>query len=65
MYSKLISYPHLKVLNRPIKRLEVQLYLEHLQRGHTNFISSYDDGHFHRSYKANRNIILHAEKQLK
>ena len=65
LYKKLISYPNLKVLNRPIKRLEVGAYLEHLQRGHTNFISSYDDGHFHRSFKANKNIIEHAEKQLK
>ena len=65
MYSKLISYPYLKVLNRPIKRLEVRMYLNHLQRGNNNFISLYDDGHFHRSYKANQNIILHAEKQLK
>jgi hypothetical protein len=64
MYSKLISYPYLKVLNRPIKRLEVQMFLEHLQRGHTNFISLYDDAHFHRSFKANQNIILYAEKQL-
>jgi hypothetical protein len=64
MYKKLISYPNLKVLNRSIKRLEVNMYLKHLQIGHNNFISSYDDAHFHRSYTKNKMIIQHAENQL-
>lgn len=64
MYSKLINYSNLKVLNRPIKRLETWTYDEHLSRGDTNFISQYDDAHFHRSYFGNEHRILHAEQQL-
>ena len=30
----------------------------------TNFINEYDDAHFHRSYYANEQLILNAEKQL-
>lgn len=64
MYNNLIKYEHLKVLNRPIKRLEVQMYHNHLNNGDTNFINMYDDVHFHRSYFDNESLILDAEKQL-
>jgi len=64
MYSKLINYPHLKVLQRPIKRLEMWTYREHLNRGDKNFISRYDDSHFHRSYIDNQALIEDAERQL-
>jgi hypothetical protein len=64
MYSKLINYPHLKILNRPIRRLEMSKYNEHLNNNDKNFIKFYDDSHFHRSYKNNENKILDAEKQL-
>jgi hypothetical protein len=64
MYSHLINYPFLKVLNRPIKRLEVNMYVNHLQKGHTNFLKYYDDVHFHRNYKNNEQLILHAENNL-
>lgn len=65
MYNKLIGYPHLKVLNRPIKRLEMFMYRRHLQFQHTNFIGKYDDAHFHRNYDNNLPLILDAERQLK
>ncbi len=65
MYAKLIHYPHLKVLNRPIKRLETWMYDAHLARGETSFINNYDDAHFHRSYPNNVTRILDAERQLK
>lgn len=64
MYKKLINYPSLKVLERPIKRLEVDMYREHLNNNDTNFTSQYDDVHFHRSYFDNEFLILHAENQL-
>lgn len=64
MYSRLINYPHLKVLQRPIKRLEMWIYKTHLKRGDKNFISQYDDSHFHRSYFDNQSLIADAERQL-
>ena len=64
MYNRLINYEGLKVLNRPINRLEVGGYHHHLNIGDTQFISRYDDAHFHRSYYANEQLILDAEKQL-
>jgi hypothetical protein len=47
MYDKLINYPNLKVLNRPIKRLEMYMYERHLQNKDTNFLKYYDDAHYH------------------
>ena len=64
MYKKLIHYEHLKILNRPIKRLEVANYYYHLNNNDTNFINKYDDIHFHRNYFDNEELILNAEKQL-
>ena len=65
MYKELIHYENLKVLNRPIKRLEVYMYYEHLNKNDKDFISNYDDCHFHRNYNSNEQLILDAEKQLK
>ena len=64
MYKCLINYPHLKVLNRALKRLEMWNYPTYLSSGDRNFINSYDDAHFHRSYSKNIVYILDAEKQL-
>lgn len=64
MYKKLINYPTLKVLNRPIKRLEVNQYLQHINKKHTNFLLNYDDVHFHRNYFNNEKLISHAENEL-
>jgi hypothetical protein len=65
MYSGLINYPHLKVLNRPLKRVEMYMYNRHLLNGDVNFISLYDDAHFHRDYDSNEKYILNAISQLK
>jgi hypothetical protein len=62
MYKTLINYEHLKILNRPLKRLEVWNYNQHTNT--KNFIFNYDDVHFHRSYYKNESLILDAEKQL-
>lgn len=64
MYSHLIKYPNLKVLNRPIKRLEMDMFLKHIHNGDKNFLSFYDDAHFHRSYKNNEDLILYAQNNL-
>jgi hypothetical protein len=64
MYKRLIDYPNLKILNRPIKRLEMNIFTKLVNSGAKNFISNFDDSHFHRSYYDNINNILNAEKQL-
>lgn len=64
MYNRLINYEGLKVLNRPINRLEVGDYNYHLNIGDTQFISKYDDAHFHRSYLENEHLIYNARNQL-
>ena len=64
MYNKLIHYPNLRVLNRSIKRLEVDAYRTHLQNNDKNFVTKYDDVHFHRNYFTNEVLINNAEKQL-
>jgi hypothetical protein len=64
MYNTLNNYPGLQILNRPLRRLEMGEYAYRLKQGHTNFINEYDDAHFHRSYYANEQLILDAEKQL-
>jgi hypothetical protein len=60
----IINYPQLKVLNRPIMRLEMCMYEQHLEDGDTYFIQKYDDAHFHRSYYSNEFYILYSESQL-
>jgi hypothetical protein len=64
MYRRLNSYPHLQVLQRPLCRLEVAAYKNHLARGDTNFVSAYDDIHFHRCFADNAALIADAERQL-
>jgi hypothetical protein len=65
MYKKLIHYEHLKILNRPLKRLEVYMYKKHLKHNHKYFTRHYDDVHFHRSYHDNAELIKDAENQLR
>ncbi len=64
MYNKLINYQNLKILDRPIKRLEMEDFTNLVNSGETNFISNFDDSHFHCSYYDNINNILNAENQL-
>lgn len=64
MYSKLINYTHLKILNRPINRLEMYMYDYYLRNNIKQFIYKYDDAHFHRNYFSNKRFILDAEEQL-
>jgi len=64
MYNSLIHYPHLKILNRPLRRLEMWMYYNHLMNNDKNFLMNYDDAHFHRSYFSNIHLIENAEQQL-
>ena len=64
-YKNLINYPHLKILNRPIKRLEVTEFHDYLNSGKTSFIHHFDDFHAHRNFFYHESIILHAKNQLK
>ena len=64
MYKTLINYEHLKVLNRCVRRLEVNHYKTLLNSNRNNFIHEFDDMHFHRSYQNNETLILNAEQQL-
>ena len=64
MFKNLINYPQLKVLKRPIRRLEVYMFEKHISNNDINFIKNYDDAHFHRNYKNNEHLILNSEKQL-
>jgi hypothetical protein len=64
MYTMLIQYPHLKVLNRPIKRLETWDLIKNMNIADKKFISSYDDVHFHRSFNNNRDLILFVENKI-
>jgi hypothetical protein len=64
LYNFAIQYPYLKVLNKPLKRLEMWDYKRFLGEGRINFVSEYDDCHFHRNYLENEILIQDAEKQL-
>ena len=64
LYNKLINYPHLHILNKQIKRLEMDQFKIHIDNNEQLFIHKYDDAHFHRSYFANIQFIQNAEKQL-
>ena len=64
LYKRLINYPNLKVLNRPINRLEAPYYAYYLNIGMSDFIKKYDDVHFHRNYETNLKYIIDAENQL-
>lgn len=61
---KLLKYKKLNILNRPIKRLEINDYNKYLQNENNNFLHLYDDVHFHRSFSENKQRIEHASIQL-
>jgi hypothetical protein len=64
MYNMLIHYPYLKVLNRPIKRLETYDLIKNMNIADKDFISRYDDVHFHRSFNNNKDLILFVENKI-
>ena len=64
MYDVLHNYPHLKVLHRRVRHLEVKDFRNRLKKGDKNFINQYTDVHYHRSYFNNKDIILSGLEQL-
>jgi hypothetical protein len=64
MYNELIKYSHLKVLDRKIRRLEIDNFKKYIDENNYFFINQYDDCHFHRNYFENELFIVEAEKQL-
>jgi hypothetical protein len=58
LYQKLSVYPHFQVLNRPLRRLEMDAFT------FRSDIRDYDDAHFHRNYFKHVYKIRHAETQL-
>jgi hypothetical protein len=64
MYEKLINYHNLKVLSKPLKRLEINVQKNHILNCDKNYLIYYDDVHYHRSYFNNINLINEAEKEL-
>jgi hypothetical protein len=50
LYKTVINYPHLKILNRPLSRLEIPEFIN-LEEN----ISNYDDFHCHRKY--NKDLV--------
>ena len=64
MFNKLKSYSYLRVLNRHLNRLDIDIYKKHIENGDINFISLYDDIHFHRDYSGNEIFINDSIKQL-
>jgi hypothetical protein len=65
MFNKLSVYSGLKVLNRPVKRLEMEAYQKYLECGADEFVHKYDDCHFHRDYFMYIRLLEDACSQLK
>ncbi len=63
LYKYLIKYPKFNVLNKPIKRLSPNDFAKLINQS-SNFISKYDDCHFHRSFSKNIKLLENAELQL-
>jgi FkbM family methyltransferase len=57
--EKAQSYEHFHILNKSIKRLEVNKYKQHLKQRDVNFTNNYDDVHFHRNFHTNKQLIEH------
>jgi hypothetical protein len=64
LYNTLIHYPHLHILERPIRRLEMNVYRNKMAQSNSPFIHMYDDAHFHRSYINNKELIWNTYSQL-
>jgi hypothetical protein len=64
LYKHAINYPHLKILKRPIKRLETNYIATMLMyRKQINF-KDFDDVHFHRSFINNFKLIQYTENEF-
>jgi hypothetical protein len=64
MYNVLHNYPNLKVLNRRVQHLQVNVFRDRLNNGDKNFMNEYTDVHYHRSYDRNEDIIMNGMQQM-
>jgi hypothetical protein len=64
MYKHLIHYENLCILNRDIRRLEYNVYQNHLENNKVDFTSQYDDFHAHRDYYRHEPLIKDLAKRL-
>jgi hypothetical protein len=64
MYRRLVNYENLKVLDRPIRRLEVDAFKNHVKNGDVDYVKNYDDAHCHRSILRNPDFVVEVEKQV-
>jgi len=62
MYKNLFNFPNLKILNRPIKRLETWTLKQMLKNKKINL--NFNDVHFHRSFQKNKILISILERLL-
>lgn len=63
MYRHVMRYPHVRILQRPLRRLETPEYARRLAQGETDFVREYDDIHFHRSFTRNAQLVSDAMSQ--
>lgn len=59
-----LNYPKSFFLKKKVRRLEMWDCINRINNGNVNFLSLYDDGHFHRSYSKNKPLIDYVEKLL-
>ena len=64
MYNKLINYPHLKILNRPLNRLEMNNFHKHMENEAGFNVSIYDDIHVHRDFNSNESYISCVQEKI-
>lgn len=64
MYNVLHKYENLKILDRPIRRLECSICKHYINTNNKKYLHLYDDAHFHRNYENNIDLILDVERQF-
>jgi len=64
LFRTLIHYEHLKILDRPHRRLTREEFCDHLGQNDEGFLSRYDDFHAHRNFTNNKDLILELMKRI-
>lgn len=64
LFRAVIHYQHLRILDRPHRRLTREEFFSHLERGDDAFLQCYDDFHAHRNFSYNKDLIQEVMKRL-
>jgi hypothetical protein len=64
LHNYATKYAKLRVLQRPLRRLETWEYARRLAAGDKDFVREYDDAHFHRSFSRNEALVKDALAQM-